>query len=40
MNNEDKEKYVNYRIDAAKKTFEAAKVLYENGFFNSAVNRL
>lgn len=40
MNNEEKEIYVNYRIEAAKRTFDAAKVLHENGFFNSAVNRL
>lgn len=32
--------YVKYRIESAHKTFDAAKVLAENGFWNSAVNRL
>ena len=36
----DKEEYIRYRLDAAYNTFEAAKVLAENGFWNSAVNRL
>jgi len=40
MNLEDRTEYVQYRIESAKKTFEAAKVLAENKFWNSAVNRL
>ena len=36
----DRNKYVRNRIETAYKTFEAAKVLSENGFWNSAVNRL
>lgn len=36
----EKKEYVNYRIESAKTTFEAAKVLAENGFWNSSVNRL
>ena len=35
---EDRNEYVKYRIESAKKTFEAAKVLAENEFWNSAVN--
>ena len=40
MTNEERREYVKYRIESARKTFEAAKVLSENGFWNSAVNRL
>lgn len=40
MNLEDRSEYVKYRIESAKKTLEAAKVLAENKFWNSAVNRL
>ncbi len=40
MNAEDRRIYVKYRIDSAYKTFEAAKVLAENNYWNSAVNRL
>ena len=40
MTNEERQEYVKYRIESARKTFEAAKVLSENGFWNSAVNRL
>jgi len=40
MNNEERNEYVRYRIESARKTFEAAKVLADNGFWNSAVNRL
>ena len=40
MNNEERIEYVKYRIDSAYKTLDAAKVLTENGFWNSAVNRL
>lgn len=40
MNPEDKQEYVKYRIDSAFNAYNAAKVLAENGFWNSAVNRL
>ena len=40
MTNEERIEYVKYRIESAQKTFDAAKVLAENGFWNSAVNRL
>jgi len=40
MTFEERKEYVKYRIESAHKTFEAAKVLAENGFWNSAVNRL
>ena len=36
----DRMEYVKNRIETANKTFEAAKVLAENGFWNSAINRL
>ena len=36
----DRDAYINNRIETAYKTFEAAKVLAENGFWNSSVNRL
>jgi uncharacterized protein (UPF0332 family) len=40
MKNKEKTEYVRYRIETAYKTLEAAKILAENGFWNSAVNRL
>ncbi len=40
MTNDERKEYVNYRIESARKTFNAAKILAENGFWNSAVNRL
>ncbi len=40
MTLEERKEYVKYRIESAHKTFEAAKILAENGFWNSAVNRL
>ena len=40
MTNEERNEYVRYRIESARTTFDAAKVLAENGFWNSAVNRL
>jgi uncharacterized protein (UPF0332 family) len=40
MKPEQKLEYIQYRLESARKTFEAAKVLAENGFWNSAVNRL
>lgn len=36
----DRNAYVQNRIETAYKTLDAAKVLTENGFWNSAVNRL
>ncbi|MEO8853237.1 MAG: HEPN domain-containing protein [Ginsengibacter sp.] len=35
-----KKRYAKYKIEAAYRTFDAARVLAENGFWNSAVNRL
>ena len=40
MTNEERREYAKYRIESARKTLEAAKILSENGFWNSAVNRL
>ncbi len=40
MTFEDKIAYVKYRIESSHRTFDAAKVLAENEFWNSAVNRL
>ena len=40
MTIEERKEYVNYRIESAHKTFDAAKILAENGFWNSSVNRL
>jgi uncharacterized protein len=40
MNSDEKKEYVKYKIESAYKTVDAAKILAENGFWNSAVNRL
>ncbi len=40
MTNEEQNEYVKYRIESAQKTFDAAKILADNGFWNSTVNRL
>jgi len=40
MKAEEKQEYIFYRLETARKTFNAAKVLAEKGFWNSAVNRL
>ncbi len=40
MTNEERDEYVRYRIESARNTLEAAKVLANNHFWNSAVNRL
>lgn len=40
MTFEERLEYVKYRIESSYKTFDAAKILSENGFWNSAVNRL
>jgi len=36
----EKDEYVKYRMASARQTYEAAKVLASEGFWNSAVNRL
>ena len=40
MNTDDKLEYVKYRMDSAFNAYDAAKVLAENGFWNSAVKWL
>lgn len=40
MNEDERREYVRYRLESALTTFDAARVLAENGFWNSAVNRL
>ncbi len=40
MNRDERTEYVKYRVETAYKTYEAAKVLADNGFWNSSVNRL
>jgi uncharacterized protein len=40
MNRNEKRDYINYRLESSRKTFEAARILAENGYWNSAVNRL
>ena len=40
MISDEIKEYVKYRLESAYKTFDAAKILAENGFWNSAVNRL
>jgi uncharacterized protein len=40
MNTSERIEYVKYRLKTAHKTFNAAKVLAENGYWNSSVNRL
>lgn len=40
MTFEERKEYVDYRLKSARKTFEAAKILAENQYWNSAVNRL
>jgi uncharacterized protein (UPF0332 family) len=40
MNSEERNDYIIHRIETAYKTLEAARLLSENGFWNSAVNRL
>ena len=39
MNIEERNEYVKYRIETAKKTFDAAKLLAKNDYWNSVVNR-
>jgi uncharacterized protein (UPF0332 family) len=40
MTREERIEYSRLRIESAYNTFEAAKVLAQNGFWNSAINRL
>ena len=40
MTNEERNEYVIHRLETARKTLEAAKILAGNGFWNSSVNRL
>jgi len=40
MKKEERSEYARNRIETAYKTAEAAKLLADNGFWNSAVNRL
>ncbi len=40
MNPKERIEYVKYRLDSANNTFDAAKVLAENGYWDSSVNRL
>lgn len=40
MTNEERNEYVRYRLESARKTYDAARVLADNGFWNSSVNRL
>ena len=40
MTSEERKDYVRYRFESAHKTMRAARVLGDNGFWNSAVNRL
>lgn len=40
MTKEERIEYVNYRLKSAYSTFDAAKILAENNFYNSAINRL
>ncbi|MBN2697457.1 MAG: HEPN domain-containing protein [Bacteroidales bacterium] len=40
MKAEEKREYIQYRLESARETFGAARVLAENGYWNSAVNRL
>lgn len=40
MNNSERLEYVKFRIDSAYETHKAAILLFENGFWNSCVNRL
>lgn len=40
MTPKERAEYVKYRIESAYKTYNAAKLLADNGYWNSAVNRL
>ncbi len=40
MNKQERTEYIKFRIESAYQTYEAAKSLFENEFWNSSVNRL
>ena len=40
MKKVDRSEYINYKLEEAHKTWDAARLLAENEFWNSAVNRL
>ena len=40
MNSGERKEYVHYRIESARKTLEASKILAQNEFWNSCINRL
>ncbi|MCX6266820.1 MAG: HEPN domain-containing protein [Bacteroidetes bacterium] len=40
MNIDERNEYIFHRIETAYKTLEAAKLLSDNGYYNSAINRL
>lgn len=40
MTTEERTEYVRYRLDSAHKTYDAARLLADNGFWTSSVNRL
>ncbi|NJO91157.1 MAG: HEPN domain-containing protein [Chloroflexia bacterium] len=40
MTPEERNQYIQFRLESALQTFEAAKVLFDNQFWNSSVNRL
>ena len=40
MTREERSAYAKLRIETANNTFQAARILAQNGFWNSAVNRL
>lgn len=40
MNANEKWEYIHFRLESSRKTFEAARILAECGYWNSAVNRL
>jgi uncharacterized protein len=40
MTSEERDSYIDYRMESAYKTFDAARLLADNKYWNSAVNRL
>lgn len=40
MTPDERKAYVQFRIETAYKTYDAAKLLADNGYWNSAINRL
>ena len=37
---QERQAYVEFRLESAYQTYEAAKILFEKGFWNSSVNRI